>query len=156
MAGIRVGHRALAGLIAGVYSAFFLVPCQADHPVVEATFPSPVEEPRDATTIDADHLIELYQDVPSLLIVDSRISGDYLLGHIETSINLPLENTDCKALGKLANSPEQAIVFYSNNNAGDASVEAIKIASQCGYRRLFWLNGGFDEWKARDYPYVIE
>ncbi len=109
-----------------------------------------------AVTIDAEHLIELYQYVSSLLIIDSRHAEDYALGHIETSVNLPLARTNCKALDKLANSPERAIVFYSNNNVGESSIEAIRIASDCGYRRLFWLRDGFVEWKGKDYPYVIE
>lgn len=128
----------------------------AAHP---AEVPAQRESDPDSTvaiTIDAEHLIELYQYVSDLLIIDSRHAEDYVLGHIETSINLPLAETNCKALRKLAKSAEQAMVFYSNNNVGDASIEAIQIASGCGYRRLFWLRGGFVEWKDKDYPYVIE
>jgi len=127
------------------------------------TFASPPPEEHDsagqstlAVTIDAEHLIELYQFVSDLLIIDSRHAEDYVLGHIETSINLPLAETDCKSLSGLANSPEQAIVFYSNSHSGDTSIKAIRIASKCGYRRLFWLRDGFVEWKSKDYPYVIE
>ncbi|TNF90784.1 MAG: hypothetical protein EP300_02180 [Gammaproteobacteria bacterium] len=64
-----------------------------------------------AITIDSEHLIELYQAVPGLTIIDSRFAGDYALGHIEPSHNLPLVRTDCKSLSKLANSMEQAMVF---------------------------------------------
>lgn len=109
-----------------------------------------------AITIDSEHLIELYQSFPGLLIIDSRLANDYTLGHIETSINLPLARTNCNTLKELAKSPEQAMVFYSNNKAGTASIEAIRIAFGCGYKRLFWLRGGFVEWKDKDYPYVIE
>ena len=48
------------------------------------------------------------------------------------------------------------MVFYSNNNAGDVSIEATQIASECGYQQLFWFGGGFVEWKDKEYPYVIE
>ena len=116
----------------------------------------PAEESTVAITIDAEHLIELYQYVSDLLIIDSRHAEDYALGHIETSVNLPLAETNCKTLTELAKSTERAIVFYSNTNLGDASIEAIQIASGCGYKRLFWLRGGFVEWKDKDYPYVIE
>lgn len=109
-----------------------------------------------AITIDTENLIELYQSVPGLKIIDSRHLEDHIQGYIETSHNLPLRQTDCKALSKLAKSPEQAMVFYCNGNVGDASIEAIQIASDCGYKRLFWLRGGFVEWKDKDYPYVIE
>ncbi len=109
-----------------------------------------------AITIDAENLIELYQSVPGLQIIDSRHFEDHIQGYIESSHNLPLRQTDCKALSKLAKSPEQAMVFYCNGNVGDASIEAIQIASDCGYKRLFWLRGGFVEWKDKDYPYMIE
>ena len=109
-----------------------------------------------AITIDSEHLIELYQSVPGLIIVDSRFHEDFVLGYIETSVNLPLAGTSCKSLSKLAKSTEQAIVFYSNDNTGGKSIEAIKIASGCGYKRLFWFRGGFVEWKDKDYPYMIE
>jgi len=109
-----------------------------------------------AITIDAEQLIELFQSVPGLKIIDSRHHEDHIQGYIETSRNLPLSETDCMALSKLAKSTEQAMVFYCNNNSGDASIEAIQIASGCGYKRLFWFRGGFVEWKDKDYPYLIE
>jgi rhodanese-related sulfurtransferase len=118
--------------------------------------PDSAEDSTVAITIDAEHLIELYQYITDLLIIDSRHAEDYVLGHIETSVNLPAAETNCKTLRKLAKSTEQAIVFYSNNNVGDTSIKAIKIASDCGFQRLFWLRGGFVEWKDKDYPYVIE
>jgi rhodanese-related sulfurtransferase len=114
------------------------------------------ETPTVAITIDSEHLIELYRTFPGLLIIDTRHASDYALGHIETSVSLPLAKISCKTLKQLANSTEQAMVFYSNNMAGTSSIEAIRIASGCGYDRLFWLRGGFVEWKEKDYPYVIE
>ena len=109
-----------------------------------------------AITIDAENLIELYQSVPGIKIIDTRLPQDYVLGYIETAHNLALAGINCKSLSKLAKSAEQAMVFYSNGKAGDPSIEAIKIASGCGYKRLFWFRGGFVEWKDKDYPYVIE
>ncbi len=109
-----------------------------------------------AITIDAENLVELYQSVPQLKIVDSRHPQDYRQGYIETSYNLPLEDTDCAALDRLAQSRDQAFVFYCNGNAADASIAAIEIASDCGFRRLFWFRGGFVEWEDKDYPYLIE
>jgi rhodanese-related sulfurtransferase len=109
-----------------------------------------------AVTIDAEHLIELYRSLPNLKIIDVRHREDYVQGHIETARNLPLAETDCETLAKLAKSAEQAIVLYCNGNAGDASIEAIQIASGCGYKRLFWLRGGFVEWRDKDYPYLID
>jgi rhodanese-related sulfurtransferase len=109
-----------------------------------------------AITIDSEHLIELYQSVPGLKIIDARHHEDHTQGYIETSFNLPLAKTDCKSLSELAGHKEQAMVFYCNGNAADASIGAIQIAADCGYKRLFWFRGGFVEWQDKDYPYLIE
>ena len=109
-----------------------------------------------AITIDSEHLIELYQSVPGLRIIDSRLREDHALGYIEKSFSLPLSETSCKSLSKLTEDSEQALVFYCNGNGVDVSTEAIQIASSCGYKRLFWLRGGFIEWQDRDYQYVID
>ena len=109
-----------------------------------------------AITINSEHLIELYQSVPGLRIIDSRLREDHALGYIEKSLSLPLSETSCESLSELTEDSEQALVFYCNGNGIDVSTEAIHIASNCGYKRLFWLSGGFIEWQDRDYPYVID
>ncbi len=121
--------------------------------------PQSVEAPESlavAITIDSEHLIELYQSVPDLKIIDSRHHEDHTQGYIETSMNLPLQKTNCNSLSRLARSKDQAIVFYCNGSSADASISAIQIASACGYKRLFWFRGGFVEWQDKDYPYLIE
>lgn len=106
--------------------------------------------------IDSEHLIDLYQSVPGLRIIDSRLHEDHALGYIEHSHNLPLGDTGCESLSRIAGSIDQALVFYCNGKGIDTSIEAIQIASSCGYTRLFWLNGGFIEWQDKDYPYLVE
>ena len=109
-----------------------------------------------AITIDSEHLIELHHSVPDLKIIDSRHHQDYTQGYIETSTNLPLRDTACGSLKKLTKNKDQALVFYCNGSLDDASIDAIQIASSCGYKRLFWFRGGFVEWADKDYPYLIE
>jgi hypothetical protein len=48
------------------------------------------------------------------------------------------------------------MVFYSDCNAADASIDAIQIVSALDYNGLIWSRGGFVEWEDKDYPYVIE
>lgn len=131
-------------LVGGVYAADRSV--QLEAPTAPAV----------AVTIDSENLIELYQSVPNLKIIDARHREDYTQGYIETAFNLPLARTNCESLAKLAGNRDQAMVFYCNGNAADASIAAIQIASSCGYSRLFWFRGGFIEWEDKDYPYLIE
>lgn len=107
-----------------------------------------------ALGIDSENLIELYQSVADLKIFDSRYHEDRPFGYIESSISLPVADTNCASLSMHAANYSNALVFYGN--AAEASVDAIKIASECGYQRLFWFRGGFSEWKDKDYPFVIE
>jgi hypothetical protein len=109
-----------------------------------------------AITIDSEHLIELYQSLPELKIIDSRYRESHIQGYIETSHNLPLVKIDCAALSKLVGSKDQAMAFYCNGNSADASIETIQVASICGYQRLSWFRGEFIEWKDKDYPCLIE
>ncbi len=109
-----------------------------------------------AITVDAEHFIELFRSVPNLVIIDSRHYQDYTQGYIETSTNLPLRDTNCGSLKKLTKNKDQALVFYHNGSLADASIDAIHIASACGYQQLFWFRGGFVEWTDKDYPYLIE
>jgi 3-mercaptopyruvate sulfurtransferase SseA len=112
--------------------------------------------PAMAITIDSENLIELYRSVPGLRIIDSRLREDHVLGYIEKSYSLPTGETNCESLSSLASDKDQALVFYCNGNGIDVSTRAVQIASSCGYRRLFWLSGGFIEWQDKDYPFVIE
>jgi rhodanese-related sulfurtransferase len=134
-------------------TSLLAAPLYAAESSTTATFEM---SPAIAITIDAENLIELYQSVPDLRIIDARHREDYVLGHIELSRNLPMHQTDCKSLSQITADRDTPIVFYCNGADGDASIEAIQVASACGYRRLFWLRGGFIEWQDKDYPFAIE
>ena len=129
------------------------LPAHATETAIEENFPA---SPAVAITIDSENLIDLHQSVPDLRIVDARFYEDYVLGHIELSRNLPIHQTDCAALAQIADDRNTAMVFYGNGGEQGASVDAIEVASACGYQRLFWFRGGFIEWQDKDYPYVIE
>ncbi len=144
----RAGGLAVFATLAMLQSALYA----GDKSPVQGAPVSPVT----AITIDSENLIDLYQSVPGLRIIDSRLREDHALGHIEKSRSLPLGETNCESLSRLAEDDDQALVFYYNGNGVDASINAIDIASSCGYKRLFWLRGGFIEWQDKDYPFVIE
>lgn len=109
-----------------------------------------------ATTIDAEHLIELYQSQQQVTLIDSRLGEDRRFGYIESSISLPLAKTSCASLDRLVADKSQPIAFYCNGTKADASIVAASIAVDCGYSQLYWFRGGFKEWEDKDYPFVIE
>lgn len=108
------------------------------------------------TKVDAEGVIETLENVPDLVIIDSRIAMDRKQGYIEGSISLPDAETDCDSLAVLLDSLTSPILFYCNGPKCGRSVKAIHKAQQCGYSRIYWFRGGFEEWTSKDYPFLKE
>ena len=106
------------------------------------------------STVNAEGLIELAQRVPGLVIIDSRVSADRHHGYIQGSVSLPDADTACATLGDVLPSLDTPALFYCNGVKCGRSVVAVKIAKGCGYRKLYWFRGGFEEWKQKGYPFL--
>lgn len=109
-----------------------------------------------AIRVDAEKLVELAMAMPDMMIVDSRIGGDRKKGYIEGSISLPDIITDCKSLNKIIPETQTPVLFYCNGVKCGRSVVSIKIAQSCGYNKLYWFRGGFEEWLEKGLPYLQE
>lgn len=107
-----------------------------------------------ATTVTAEQLIALAGRFPSLVIVDSRIREDRQEGYIENSHSLPDEETNCTTLAPLIANKTTPVLFYCNGIKCGRSVRAVHIALNCGYEKIYWFRGGFEEWKDKKYLYV--
>lgn len=106
--------------------------------------------------VDAEAVIDLANKFKKLVIVDSRIPDDRKLGFIEHSISLPDAKTNCKSLAAIIPRKDTPVLFYCNGVKCGRSVVATKQALQCGYKKIYWFRGGFEEWKAKEYPFLLE
>jgi rhodanese-related sulfurtransferase len=106
------------------------------------------------TTLNAERLIELVERLPGLVLIDSRVPVDRRQGYIQGSVSLPDTQTACATLGDVLASPNTPVMFYCNGVKCGRSVIAVKIAKGCGYKKLYWLRGGFEEWKQKGYPFL--
>ncbi len=106
--------------------------------------------------VNAEEFIELVENNPELVIIDSRIRGDRIQGFIEGAISLPDTDTTCDSLSKIIRKKETASLFYCNGIKCIRSSKAIKIALNCGYSNIYWFRGGFGEWLEKGYPYLQE
>ncbi|TDY04117.1 rhodanese-like domain-containing protein [Thiohalophilus thiocyanatoxydans] len=104
--------------------------------------------------VSAEELIELANQIPELLIIDSRIVSDRAHGYIEGSNSLPDTDTDCDSLAETIPDKTHPTLFYCNGPKCGRSANAVQIAKQCGYTNLHWFFGGFEEWQDKKYPYV--
>jgi rhodanese-related sulfurtransferase len=107
-----------------------------------------------ATTVDAEGVLSLASQFQNLVIIDSRIAGDRKHGYIDHSISLPNTNTSCKTLSKRIPTRSTPVLFYCNGVKCGRSVVATRIALACGYSKVYWFKGGFEEWLSKKYPYV--
>ena len=109
-----------------------------------------------AKRVDAEAVIDLANKLPKLVLIDSRIAGDRKMGYIENSISLPDAKTNCKSLTKIIPAKTTPVLFYCNGVKCGRSVVATRIALQCGYKNIYWFRGGFEEWRAKQFPFLNE
>jgi rhodanese-related sulfurtransferase len=102
--------------------------------------------------IEAEGLIELVNRNENQIIIDSRISSDRRLGYIAGSISLPDTDTNCESLGRIIPEKSDPVVFYCNGPSCRRSDNAVTIAVDCGYTKVYWFRGGIEAWKANNYP----
>lgn len=108
-----------------------------------------------AVNVDAEEVINLAETLPGLVIIDSRIAADRIHGYIEGSISLPNTETTCATLAKHIKTFNTPSLYYCNGPKCGRSVKAINIALGCGYTKIYWYRGGFEDWKAKEFPYIM-
>lgn len=104
--------------------------------------------------VDAEQVLKLVEQFPQLIVIDARISGDRKQGFIEDSISLPDVKTDCLSLAEIAPNKSTPLVIYCNGPKCGRSAKSAEKAVGCGYSRIYWFRGGFEEWRAKGYPVV--
>ena len=109
-----------------------------------------------AKTVSAEELVRMIRTEQELKIIDARISSGRKKGYLEGSLHLPDIETNCESLKNTVSTLTTPVAFYCSSEKCGRSLNAVTIAMSCGYSNLFWFRGGFAEWKAKGYPYVVE
>jgi rhodanese-related sulfurtransferase len=117
----------------------------ADAPVSPEQIPGVVK-------VDAEGLLDLVQRMDRLVIVDARLRSDRRFGYIENSVSLPDVETNCASLAREIPRKNDPVLLYCNGPKCGRSAKAAQKALACGYKRIFWFRGGFEEWQAKGYP----
>jgi rhodanese-related sulfurtransferase len=110
------------------------------------------DAPQGVTAIQAEEVIRLALDHDDLILIDSRTPVDREMGYIEDSISLPDDQTSCERLSKLSKHHDQPMIFYCNGIKCSRSRDAVQKASACGYSKLYWFKGGYQEWQEKRFP----
>ena len=107
-----------------------------------------------AKVISAESLLDEVMEHSELVIIDARNGADREQGYIEGSVSLPDTDTDCHSLANIVSSYDTPAMFYCNGVRCERSANAIHKAVACGYKKIYWLRGGFNEWKTKGFPYL--
>ncbi|NOT84721.1 MAG: rhodanese-like domain-containing protein [Methylococcaceae bacterium] len=83
-------------------------------------------------------------------VIDVRDSPDFITGHIEAALNLPLDKLP-EQLTTLSKS--QPIIVACQN--GTRSAPACKILTKNGFSQVFCLTGGMQSWEENKLPIKI-
>ncbi len=127
----RIGFDLVQGYVAGGPKAL------EQHPELMAT----------THRITSQALAEELENRAMLTIVDVRAEKEWQAGHIEGSVNLPLNH-----LAERANELPSDKTLVVHCKSGYRSAIAASILQQHGFEHVFDLVGGFDAWNASKLP----
>lgn len=96
-------------------------------------------------------------------MVDTRVAYEYADARIKGAISIPYQERSAKSaefdagqdsfdLSRLPADKGSGVITYCNGPKCWKSYKAARAMVEAGYRRVYWLRGGFPEWKARGYP----
>jgi rhodanese-related sulfurtransferase len=114
-----------------------------------------------ATVIDAGKAKSLIESgVP---LFDVRVANEYAEAHIKGAKSVPYKEKSVKAvnfdptmdsfdLTKLPANKMGPLVFSCNGPECWKSYKASVVSLKAGYKKIYWLRGGFPEWKAKGFP----
>lgn len=82
-----------------------------------------------------------------LTIIDVRDKDSFLTAHITKAINIPYEGIGAAGLPK-----DSGLVLYCSNSQCPVSRIAAKTLEDAGYKQLWVLDGGIEEWIQENFP----
>lgn len=99
------------------------------------------------TTIGLNKL----KNIEKILILDVRNENELIEGYIKGSINLPLDNLEDKIYSLDLKKDEKIVIYCSK---GIRSITASEILNKYGFKNLYSLSGGFNQWKEDNFDFA--
>lgn len=99
---------------------------------------TPSETTYTAASISPASAYAMLESNPEVILVDVRTESEYLSGHIEGAILLPLDTIETNA-GDLI--PDKTATYIVYCRSGNRSAQAVDILLELGYQNLYDLGG---------------
>ncbi len=98
--------------------------------------------------LTADEAAQLIQNI-SPVVLDVRTVEEYKSGHLENSINIPVQNLQQRYTDLLQYKDEDVFIYCAT---GNRSTVAAKILIDNGFTRIHNLRYGIFDWARKGYP----
>lgn len=144
-----LGRQHIQAILLGFLLLLSGGPFAAEKPYAPESIPG-------AVIVSAEEVVELILSRPELVIIDSRKKTEYAKGHIEDAVNVLNTTMQRKDLETLCPDRSRPIIFYCNGTRCLRSSDALRKASEWGYRNLFWFRGGWKEWTDKRLPVITD
>ena len=120
-------------------------------------FPTVPETPAqiisDITPQEAFTLMQNTQDNPDFVIIDVRIPEAFAREYIKNAINVDFRSETFRGeLDKL--DKNKTYVVYYTCHCGDVDTETLAIMAELGFREVYNILGGLDQWIAEGLPTI--
>jgi rhodanese-related sulfurtransferase len=116
-----------------------------------------VKDPADNSKIknisaqEAKELVDNNIDNPHFALIDVRTPKEYAQGRIDGAINMNFNST---AFGGEVEKLNKANIYLVYCQRGHRSRQAMKIMESLGFKEIYNLSGGLNEWITRGLPVV--
>jgi rhodanese-related sulfurtransferase len=101
--------------------------------------------------ISVEQLMQAIEDNTSCIILDVRTPGEFERGHIEGSVNIPVDCIDSTITSTLSDTSKRMYVYCLS---GSRSAHAVEALISLGYKNIFNVSHGLLAWRAKYYPLV--
>jgi rhodanese-related sulfurtransferase len=96
-------------------------------------------------------------------VIDTRVAAEYAEKTIKGAISVPYREKSAKDpgfdasqdqfdLSKLPADKNAPVVLFCNSGECWKSYKACVAALKAGYKKIYWLRGGFPEWSSKGLP----
>lgn len=109
-------------------------------------------EIKNVKKVSAAELVALARNTEGLVILDTRFDNDWKAGHIDEAVNISEERLSSGRLKQVARKSMPLVIYSDGTNNCKNSYNAVTKAYSWGWKSIYWLSGGLEEWSRAGYP----
>lgn len=103
-------------------------------------------------TVQVEDVKQAMDSGASYVLLDVRTKEEYARGHIEGSINIPLDELQSQVKTVVE---EKSSLVYTYCLSGSRSVLAVSEMQEMGYSNVFDVSHGLLAWRVKQFPVVV-